>query len=82
MVINCAWLEKELGHDLSFFRSPIYAARSFTSDEFLKQYLEFFKAHDQPALTRSIKQGEELLTWQIAYKKRELKNVLDFFSKN
>ena len=82
MVSNWAWLEKVLGHDLSFFRSPIYAARSFTSDEFLKQYLEFFKAHDQPALTRSIKQGEELLTWQIAYKKRELKNVLDFFSKN
>lgn len=77
---NWDWLEEELGDDLSFYRTPIYAGRSFSSEEFLKEYTEFFSAHNSPALARSIKQGQELLSWQIAYKKRELASLIRYFS--
>ncbi|MDQ3123560.1 MAG: M1 family metallopeptidase [bacterium] len=70
---NWDWLEKELGSDLSFFRTPIYTARSFSEDRFLKEYDEFFKPKSTPALERSIKQGREMLEWQIGWKNRDLK---------
>lgn len=76
------WLEKELGDDLGFYRTPIYAGRSFSENDFLKEYKTFFNAHSSPALARSIKQGEELLLWQISFKKRELDSLIDYFRKS
>jgi puromycin-sensitive aminopeptidase len=78
MVKNWDWLEKELGSDLSFSRTPIYAGRSFSNPEFLKAYNDFFKDKQTPGLMRAIKQGEELLKWQIAWKQRDLAAIQAF----
>ncbi len=74
------WLEKELGSDLSFYRTPIYAGRSFSNPEFLKNFNDFFEDKKTPALDRSIKQGAEMLEWQIDWKQRELDNVIEFLN--
>lgn len=70
---NWSWLEDQLGSDLSFYRTPIYAGRSFSDPKFIKDYDKFFEARKQPALERSIKQGREMLEWQSAWKARDLK---------
>ena len=57
---------------LSFYRTPIYAARSFSDKDFIKEYNQFFKDKKSPALDRSIKQGLEILEWQTAWRKRDL----------
>lgn len=77
---NWSWLEANLGSDLSFFRTPIYAARSFSDESFLKEYDEFFKPKMSPALERSINQGREMLEWQIAWKTRDLTSLKKYFS--
>lgn len=78
MVKNWNWLEKNLGSDLSFYRTPIYAARSFSDETFAKEYKKFFKEKSAPGIERSIKQGAEMLAWQIAWKKRDLSSVLAY----
>ncbi len=80
MVKNWGWLERELGSDLSFHRTPIYAGRAFSNPEFLQTYIAFFEDKKSPGMDRSIKQGAEMLAWQIAWKKRDLKTVLEFLS--
>lgn len=72
---NWGWLDKHLGSDLSFYRTPIYAARSFSSDDFITEYDSFWSDKATPALDRSIKQGREMLEWQTAWKKRDLKAI-------
>ncbi len=72
---NWDWLNKQLGNDLSFYRTPIYAGRSFSDKSFLKEYDEFFKDKATPALDRSIKQGREMLEWQAAWKSRDLQGL-------
>jgi puromycin-sensitive aminopeptidase len=74
------WLDKELGSDLSFYRTPIYAARSFSSSDFLKEYRDFFMPKSSPALERSIKQGLEILESNIAWKQRDLEAVRRFLA--
>jgi puromycin-sensitive aminopeptidase len=80
LVKHWEWLNKELGSDLSFYRTPIYAGRAFSDHSFKKTYDDFFKDKKSPALERSIKQGAEMLDWQIAWKQRELDNVIHFLS--
>jgi aminopeptidase N len=80
MVKHWDWLEKELGSDLSFSRTPIYAGRAFSNPEFLKIYNEFFEDKQTPSLKRAIKQGAEVLEWQIGWRQRELSNVIKFLS--
>jgi puromycin-sensitive aminopeptidase len=77
---NWNWLEENLGSDLSFFRTPIYAARSFSNKEFLKEYDDFFNPKASPGMERSIKQGREMLEWQIAWKKRDLDSLLKYLA--
>lgn len=77
---NWGWLEKQLGSDLSFYRTPIYAGRSFSDESFVKEYDAFFADKLTPALERSIKQGREMLEWQAAWKDRDLAELLNFFS--
>lgn len=76
MQSHWAWLTKELGSDLSFYRAPIYAARSFSSSEFIAEYDAFWKDKSTPALERSIKQGREMLDWQSAWRERDLQALL------
>ncbi len=76
---NWPWLQKNLGTDLSFYRMPIYAARSFSDESFINEYVAFFKPKLSPALERSYKQGLEMLEWQTAWKTRDLKQIKKFF---
>ena len=76
---NWEWLSKTLGEDLSFYRFPIYAARAFSNEEFLKEYKDFFEPKRGPAIDRSINQGIEIIEWQSAWKKRDFKEVMAFF---
>lgn len=74
-----SWLEENLGTDLAFYRMPIYVARAFSDEDFIDSYKQFFESRMSPALERSYKQGIELLEWQSAWKKRDLKEVKHFF---
>ncbi len=77
-----SWLEDALGGDLGFFRMPTYAARSFSSSDFLGQYDDFFGSKMSPGLERSIKQGREMLEWQIAWKERDLIKLLEYLARS
>ena len=76
---NWGWLNKNLGSDLGFSRMPLYAARMFSSDDFLKDFRKFFARRSTPALDRSIKQGIEIVEWHIGWRKRGEKEALAFF---
>ncbi|HWB39599.1 MAG TPA: M1 family metallopeptidase [Candidatus Saccharimonadales bacterium] len=72
---NWDWLAGNLGTDLSFYRTPIYAARGFSDASFVKEFKAFFESKNSPALERSIKQGIETIQWQAAWKIRDLAEV-------
>jgi puromycin-sensitive aminopeptidase len=76
------WLDNNLGDDLSFYRTPIYAARSFSDSNFIKEYRDFFDQKHSAVLTRSIKQGLEMLEWQVNWKQRDLSHIRTFFKNN
>lgn len=78
IIANWVWLDENLGTDLSFFNIPNYVARTFSDVEFLKEYTAFFKDKASPKLNRSISQGEETLSWHIAWKQRDLASVRKF----
>lgn len=73
------WLAKNLGTDLSFYRTPIYAARVHSDSVFTKQYQEFFEPRLSPALDRSYKQGLEMLEWHSAWRNRDYDDILAYF---
>lgn len=75
---NWAWLENNLGSDLSFYRFPVYAARVFTGEKYLKEFKKFFEPKKSPALERSIKQGIEMIEWHTAWYDRDHKEVLKY----
>ena len=77
---NWSWLEKNIGDDLSFYRLPMFAARSTSDIEFLKEYKKFFSGVLSPAFVRSYNQGIETIEWQSAWKKRDLKSLQEYFS--
>lgn len=79
---NWSWLEKHLGNDLSFFRTPVYVARSFSDESFVREYKNFFLPKNSPALERSINQGLEILDWQSEWKKRELEAIRTYLKQN
>ena len=79
MTTHWDWLEKNMGNDLSFYRMPIYAARGYSDDAFLATYKKFFGKVLSPAFDRSYNQGIEMIQWQSAWKKRDLKLVRAFF---
>ncbi|MCA9329224.1 M1 family metallopeptidase [Candidatus Saccharibacteria bacterium] len=74
------WLESNLGNDLAFYRIPIYVARGFSDDTFIKEYKQFFKKVLSPAFERSYRQGLEMIEWQSAWKKRDLMIVKAYFA--
>lgn len=76
---NWNWLDKNLGSDLSFYRMPIYAARVYSDESFIKDYEAFFMPKMSPALERSYNQGMEMILWQSAWKKRSLSEIKTFF---
>jgi aminopeptidase 2 len=76
---NWEWLDKNLGTDLAFYRLPIYVARGFSDEKFTAEYQKFFTKVMSPALERSFNQGVEMIQWQSAWKRRDLKLVKAFF---
>jgi len=79
---NWKWLEDNLGSDLAFYRVPIYVARGFGDENFIEEYREFFTGVLSPSFERSYNQGLEMIEWQSAWKKRDLKLVKAFFKNN
>jgi aminopeptidase N len=77
---NWQWLEKNIGDDLSFYRMPIFAARSSSDSAFLKEYKSFFSTVLSPAFERSYNQGIEIIQWQSEWKKRDLAGLQKYFS--
>jgi len=77
--INWKWLSKNLGKDLSFYRFPMYVARSFSNKKFLEEYKKFFEKVSNPSLERAIKQGIETIEWQSAWRERDHAAVKKFF---
>lgn len=78
---NWQWLENTLGTDLAFFRMPVYVARNFSDKTFLKEFTSFFGKVLSPAFERSYNQGIEMITWQSAWRERDLYEVRTFFKK-
>ena len=76
---NWDFITKALGEDLSFYRMPMYVARSYSSIEFLKEFNDFFNDKMDPAFDRPIKQAIETITWQSEWKKRDLDKIKNFF---
>jgi aminopeptidase N len=74
------WMQKNLGNDLSFYRTPVYVARSFSDSSFKQEYEAFFLPKMSPGLDRSIKQGLEILDWQAAWRTRDLKSITEFLN--
>lgn len=77
---NWGWLEEHLGTDMSFSRFPMYAARCFSDESFLKDFTAFFEPKLTPALERAYRQGVETIEWQSAWKTRDLKAIREFFT--
>ncbi|MBA2279333.1 M1 family metallopeptidase [Candidatus Saccharibacteria bacterium] len=77
---NWAWMDKNLGTDLSFYRTPVYTARAFSDEIFLKEFKKFFEPLKNPKLERSINQGIEIIQWQSAWRTRDL-NALQKYLK-
>jgi aminopeptidase N len=73
------WLEKNLGHDLSFYRFPIYAARPFSDPKFLPIFRAFFDPKRSPAFERPINQAIEIIQYQSAWRERDLNAIKTFF---
>ncbi len=73
------WLETNLGNDLSFYRLPIYVARSCSDATFLDEFSSFFNKHMSSAFERNIKQGTEIIEWQSAWRARDQKTIEAFF---
>lgn len=76
---NWKWLENSLGAELGFARMPAYAARSFSDDEFKKDFVKFFEPQLTPSIRREYKKALETIEWQAAWRKRDFDSVQDFF---
>ncbi len=76
---NWQWLQDNLGNDLSFSRTPLYAARVNSDAKFAAEYKTFFEPRMSPSLERSYKQGLEMISWQSAWRDRDYDHILEFF---
>ncbi len=79
---NWLWLKLTNGTDLSFSRLPMYAARNFSDQKYLDEYVEFFSTNMEPMIARTYNQGLETIQTNIEWRNRDAKNAIDWFSKN
>jgi aminopeptidase N len=75
---NWKWLEQILGNDLSYFRMPIYAARAYSDDKFIKKYKDFFEPLITPSFNRSYKQGLEIINIQSSWRKNSIDQLKSY----
>lgn len=78
---NWQWLKTNIGTDLSFARTPVYAARNFSDPESLKDYINFFSKFMEPLLDRSYKQGLEIIETNTAWRERDHEIAIEWFKK-
>lgn len=76
------WLEKNLGNDLSFYMMPRYVAKAYSDEKFIPEFKSFFDQHISNSLIRPLNQAIETITWQSEWKKRDLKEIKDYFKSN
>lgn len=76
---NWQWLHANLGRDLSFARTPVYAARNFADRQLLEDYTAFFTAHMEPMLKRAFHQGLEMIETAVAWRERDAQVALTWF---
>ncbi len=76
---NWDWLHQHMGSDLSFYRLPIYSARSSSDIKFLEAYKKFFTSVMSKSLERSYRQGIEMIEWQSSWKHHALAETKIFF---
>ncbi len=76
---NWQWMKDTVGSDLSFYRTPLYAARRFATPAFIEEFTTFFESVNEPALDRSYKQGLEILTINKDWHARDSKKAIDWF---
>jgi aminopeptidase N len=81
MQANWEWLKQNLGTDLSFSRMPIYAARTFYEQSLIDEYIEFFSTRMEPMIERTYQQGLEMAQTAAAWRIRDSKTALDWFTK-
>ncbi len=77
---NWLWLKENIGRDLSFSRTPIYAARAFAEESMISEYKQFFAERMEPMLKRSYSQGLEIAETNAAWRKRDAKQALGWFN--
>jgi puromycin-sensitive aminopeptidase len=68
---NWDWLKANLGTDLSFARTPVYAARSFFTSDLREEYIKFFEPKMEPMLERAYNQGLEIMDTAVEWHKRD-----------
>ncbi len=73
------WLKENTGTDLSFSRTPIYAARTFSDDTLIEEYEQFFSGVMEPLLARSYEQGLEIAQTNTQWRKRDAQAALTWF---
>lgn len=78
---NWAWLKENIGRDLSFARTPLYAARTFADEKMITEYEKFFRPRMEPMLERTYAQGLEVAQTNAAWRKRDAAAALAWFTK-
>lgn len=76
---NWDWWHKTMGTDLSFSRTPMFAARVFTGEDRLNAFEKFFEPKRSPTLDRAINQGLEVIRWHTDWYNRDYAAVLEYF---
>lgn len=82
MVANWAWVEETYGHEAIYDHTPRYSALVCNTEEWAKRYRLFFEPkQDQAALKRTILIAIEEIDNRVAWLKRDLPSVQQFFNK-
>ena len=76
---NWVWLKERIGTDLSFSRTPVYAARNFSDANSLEDYKNFFNSKMEPLIERSYNQGIEIIETNTAWHERDRDIALKWF---
>jgi aminopeptidase N len=76
---NWQWLKDNLGTDMSFSRMPIYAARTFSDQSLVDDYIAFFSDKMETTIERSFNQGLEMAQTATAWRLRDSDEALKWF---
>ena len=75
---NWQWLDERLGSSKGTKYFAEFPARSFSTKQQLADYKKFFSSVETKGWQRSVDQGIETITWQIAWRDRDEQKILDY----